>query len=258
MPGCAWRLTFIFALVSAAPAGAQVARRLAGAGSPADARVETPAIPDPVARSLNADAQTEYDLGHYRKALETYEGLFKVRPLPSLLFNIAQCHRKLGELREAANTYRSYLVYAEPGSAEMLKAKELLAQVEDALKQSETAAKSPPNETLRPQAEHPTTRTLVAALPRTEVFTQPPAPPAPSPPRSRTRSYVVAGGGLAALAAGVVFGLRSRGAASDLSNSNHSSTEVTSLRSTGRTSAIVADVFFLAALGCGATAVILW
>src|SRR4051812_8016102 len=54
------------------------------------------------ARQVNNEAQVEYELGHFQRSLELYEKAYKLRPIPGLLFNVAQCHRKLGQLKEAA------------------------------------------------------------------------------------------------------------------------------------------------------------
>ena len=228
----------------------------------------------PDARALNSEAQTEYDLGHYRKALDLYESLYKLRPLPALLFNIAQCHRKLGELKEAANTYRSFIVYAEPGSGEMRKAQELLAQVELALSQGESATKVAPNETFQsttPRERPPAPPVILVTAPPTPPPAAAAAPPAPAPApavvvsapqkpavRSHTTSYVLGGIGVAALAGGSVLGLVSMSAGNELSSGPHSRAEVDSLSSTKSGGAKAADVLFVVALGLGVGAVLAW
>jgi len=50
-----------------------------------------------------------YELAHYREALAEYDAAYMAVPDPAYLFNIAQCHRKMGHDKEAADFYKSYL-----------------------------------------------------------------------------------------------------------------------------------------------------
>jgi len=50
-----------------------------------------------------------YQLGHYQDALGEFEAAYMGVPDPAFLFNIAQCHRKMGHDKEAIGFYRSYL-----------------------------------------------------------------------------------------------------------------------------------------------------
>lgn len=50
-----------------------------------------------------------YELGHYQEALTEYEAAYMEVPDPAFLFNIGQCHRKMGHDKEAARFYKSYL-----------------------------------------------------------------------------------------------------------------------------------------------------
>ena len=71
------------------------------------------AQPDPaveLARSLYEKGQRQYDLGHFADARQLFESAYEAKAAPALLFNIAQCHRKLGHYQEAINMYQSYLV----------------------------------------------------------------------------------------------------------------------------------------------------
>lgn len=54
-------------------------------------------------------AKKHYALGKYDKALEEFMAAYYAKEDPSLLFNIAQCHRKLGEDEQALDRYRAYL-----------------------------------------------------------------------------------------------------------------------------------------------------
>ncbi|MBS2025130.1 MAG: tetratricopeptide repeat protein [Deltaproteobacteria bacterium] len=99
---------------------------------------------DAAARAAYAKGQTEYNLGNYDGALKMFEEAYRLKPVPPLLFNIAQCHRNNGDLQKAANTYRSFIRNANPTDKNLGLAKELLAQVEDALKKQSAAQSAKP------------------------------------------------------------------------------------------------------------------
>ena len=50
-----------------------------------------------------------FALGRFDDALAQYEKAFDAKPLPGFLFNIAQCHRNLGNIDQAIFSYRKYL-----------------------------------------------------------------------------------------------------------------------------------------------------
>ena len=50
-----------------------------------------------------------YNLGRFSEALSEYEAAYLTVQDPPFLFNIAQCHRKMGKNKEALESYRSYL-----------------------------------------------------------------------------------------------------------------------------------------------------
>ena len=50
-----------------------------------------------------------YELGHYQEALVEYEAAYMEVPDPAFLYNIGQCHRKMGNAKEAISFYKSYL-----------------------------------------------------------------------------------------------------------------------------------------------------
>jgi hypothetical protein len=62
------------------------------------------------AKALFAEGNESYNLGEFDKALERYKLAYRVKPLPAFQFNIAQCHRKLGQHQEAIAMYQAYLI----------------------------------------------------------------------------------------------------------------------------------------------------
>lgn len=50
-----------------------------------------------------------FQLGRYQEALKEYEAAYLTVPHPVLLFNIGQCHNKLGNKEAAVRSYKAYL-----------------------------------------------------------------------------------------------------------------------------------------------------
>ncbi len=242
------------------------------------------------ARALFVDGQAEYNLGHFGKALEKYEAAYKIKAVPALLFNIAQCHRQLGDMREAATTYKGYLRTANEKDPNRSKAEALLAEVESAIatqaqaqgarplgsvpdaeggkQAAATDHDGPPQ--IEASAEEKATASAAAATGASAPLAandQPPAGEAthavpaaalettavpPQKSSGRTWTWVAAGGTAAALAGGVLFGLKSKSAASDLQGSHHPSSQVDKLQSDASSSAGKANLLFAVGVGLAA------
>jgi tetratricopeptide (TPR) repeat protein len=50
-----------------------------------------------------------YDLGRYTDANAEFERAYLIEQDPALLYNMGQCHRKLGNADEAVHFFRTYL-----------------------------------------------------------------------------------------------------------------------------------------------------
>jgi hypothetical protein len=68
------------------------------------------AITTDKAKALFAEANQHYSLGEFDQAMTSYSLAYRLKPLPAFLFNIAQCHRKLGHYKDAIAMYQNYLV----------------------------------------------------------------------------------------------------------------------------------------------------
>ncbi len=62
------------------------------------------------AKALFAEGNQHYSLGEFDRAMASYSLAYRLKPLPAFLFNIAQCHRKLGHFTDAIAMYQNYLV----------------------------------------------------------------------------------------------------------------------------------------------------
>jgi tetratricopeptide (TPR) repeat protein len=65
------------------------------------------------ARRQFTAAQESFDQGDYAEALVQYQEVYDAIKSPLLLFNIAQCHRNLGQWPEAAALFRRFLREAD-------------------------------------------------------------------------------------------------------------------------------------------------
>lgn len=62
-----------------------------------------------IARKAFEEGTRRYNLGEYDAALESFKNAYLHVEDPAFLFNIAQCHRALGQKEEALKLYRSFL-----------------------------------------------------------------------------------------------------------------------------------------------------
>jgi len=84
------------------------------------------------AKALFAQGNQHYNLGELAQALELYKRAYQITPLAEFLFNIAQCHRKLGQHQDAITMYQSYLVKI-PDAANKALVEDLIAESKAAL-----------------------------------------------------------------------------------------------------------------------------
>ncbi len=73
--------------------------------------VERKPAPDPVvaAKARSKQGTNYYNLNRFKDALAEYEAAYLAVPDSALLYNIAQCHNKLGNRKEALGFYKTYL-----------------------------------------------------------------------------------------------------------------------------------------------------
>ncbi len=73
---------------------------------PARAVAQTSSLEEAKARFKQG--QTHYNLDEWKEAATKFKEAYRLHPDPIFLFNIAQCHRMLGEPHEALSFYRKY------------------------------------------------------------------------------------------------------------------------------------------------------
>jgi hypothetical protein len=97
------------------------------------------------AKAIVDDAVSQYNLGHYAESAGLFEKAYQLDPAPILLFNIGQCHRRLGNNDLALFFYRRYLEQAPPDAADRANVIQRVADLERTVReQAELKDKPPP------------------------------------------------------------------------------------------------------------------
>lgn len=199
-----------------------------------------------VARQYVEAGQAAQDSHDYDTAITFYQKAFQLVPHPTLIFDIAQCHRLAGRLDPALSLYRRYLTEASTGP-EAQTARELIAEIEAAkaaeARKADPAGAEPARHAeagrpamaarkpdASPMADDPrkpdAAPTASPPLPVSAPPTQPEAFASPSrvdtgaasPGRTMRIAGVATGGaGLLAIAIGTGYGLRAHSISDQLS-----------------------------------------
>jgi tetratricopeptide (TPR) repeat protein len=133
------------------------------------------------ARAHYEQAVAHYNLDEYAPALAEFREAYRIKPDPSFLFNIAQCHRRLGQNEAALDYYRKYLrnLPDAPNRADVerivaeLHAKEAAPQPDAPPAPAPIVVPPPTAPAPPPQLEAPT------SAPDAALIAMPPPPPPP-------------------------------------------------------------------------------
>jgi tetratricopeptide (TPR) repeat protein len=129
------------------------------------------------ARAHSQEGDSYYKLEKYANAITEYEQAYLAKPDPSFLYNIAQCHRLMGQGPEAIKFYRRFLKDA-PTAPNRAVAEKHIRDLEDA----SSGMKQPPA-----PVPPPVTSTRPAPIaPAPVSVIPPPSPPSTSLPSSST------------------------------------------------------------------------
>ena len=103
----------------------------------AAAALLTYGLPPRTARADAAQARMHFDRGRtyfeideYRKAIEEFKAAHVERADPAFLYNIAECYRHLGEMRDALVYYRRFLSLAPPGDRTRITVEKRIADLQ--------------------------------------------------------------------------------------------------------------------------------
>ncbi len=128
------------------------------------------------ARQHYANGTKQYDMGHWDEAIVEFEKAYDLRPDPSFLYNLAQAHRRKGDLKRALDLYKNFAIKLPKGS-QRDEVEEKIAAVQ---KQIEEAA-AKPAAPAAPEMTPPPASPPPAGMPTTPPPATPAAPLAPSP-----------------------------------------------------------------------------
>ena len=175
--------------------------------APASAGADDSALAQ--AREHFTRGETHYRLGHFKDALARYQAAYKLAKRPRLLFNMAQCHRHLGQAKMALFYYKLFRddwKWKFPGTVppNQQEVQEHIDRLERELRsQPESAPTRPASQ---PAPVKPASQPAPVKAPATAPLPQ--TTPAIDAPPSRLRrpwAWVSGGVGIAAMAAGVAL-----------------------------------------------------
>ena len=120
-----------------------------------------------LARESYREGSRLYDLADWKNALESFRKAYFNYEEPGLLFNIAQCHRQLGNTTEALRFYRTFLrkVSNPPNEEEV---KKLIAQLEATIEREKAVKAAPPAGTTGPDGTSSEPKHVTAPEPKPE------------------------------------------------------------------------------------------
>ena len=134
------------------------------------------------ARQHVARAKVHYDLGEFKEAADEYIIVYRLRPLPALLFNIAQAYRQGGMYDKARQFYKTYLREA-PDLKNKAMIEQAIREMDDLLTKERKTKDGPP----RGLKTEP-----VADASRADAPLPLPAKPEPKSPEAVAKPDVVA------------------------------------------------------------------
>jgi Tfp pilus assembly protein PilF len=222
-----------------------------------------------VAKSHSQRGTRLYQVGDYRQALEEFKAAHLAKPDPAFLYNIAQCHRQLGEDEQAITLYKRFLA-ASPNAPNRAALEKRIAEMaaELASRKDKAGALATPRPTDAPAraaglgATVPSGSLLDAASPASsgavpEITAG--AVPAPKPAGSSLPYLRWVGSGLtlALVSGAIVSGLSASSKFSDLQKScgatsaGCSAGEIDSLKSRALMTNILWGAAGVAAVGTG-------
>lgn len=177
------------------------------------------------AKSHYATATRLYEIREYEKALAEYKAAYVALPDPAFLFNIGQCHRKLGQNQEALNFFQQYLKKAAPDDPNRAQVEARIRDLEAEEKQKPPAAAPSQPAPATPIATTPPSATFPAQPATDTVAARPTHPPPSEEASSHGRGLRVSGiaagaAGVASIATAVYFYTRARHYSDKVSNAD--------------------------------------
>jgi tetratricopeptide (TPR) repeat protein len=208
-----------------------------------------------------------YDIREYDKALVEYKSAYLAQPDPAFLFNIGQCHRKLGQNQQALNFFQEYLKKASPDdpnrSQVEARVRDIEAEAKLKAEEAQAAAAATPAPAPAPEVVPPAptpATAAVAAAPTAPAASVEQAVPASATPAGSGRGLRIAGiacgaAGLASVGIGIYYYTRARSLSDSVTNSQ---TPKASDDQAGRDAQTMQWVFYGIGAGALATGTVLY
>jgi len=148
------------------------------------------------ARTHFQAGQALYNLGNFNDAIREFSAGYQLAPRPQFLINLGQSYRKLGELEQARDMYRKFLVETDPKDPARTQVEPLLHDIEQQILTQPPKPKPQP----KPVVVEPTANPLVVAV----------VPPRPQKSFARRHWWIFPVGAvvLAGAAVGIYFGVK--------------------------------------------------
>src|SRR3954470_22575988 len=154
---------------------ALVSLALAGVARAQESAEDTKKLDE--ARQHAASAKVHYDLGEFKEAADEYIIVYRLRPIPALLFNIAQAYRQGGMYDKARQFYRSYL-RASPDAKNRGSIEQSIKEMDELLAKEKKTRDAPPMGVKEPAEAR------LPLIPEKPGSKPPPMPFAPGPEKA--------------------------------------------------------------------------
>ena len=96
------------------------------------------------ARQHVARAKVHYDLGEFKEAADEYIQVYRLRPIPAILFNVAQAYRQGGIYDKARQFYKAYL-RESPDAKNKAMIEQSIREMDEMMAKEKRAKEKPPN-----------------------------------------------------------------------------------------------------------------
>jgi tetratricopeptide (TPR) repeat protein len=163
----------------AAAIGALVVAVLLSGG----ARAATPEA-EKDARTHFQAGEARFKAGAFDEALAEYQKGYDAKPLPGFLVNIAQCQRRLGDLKRARATYQKFIIVS-PDSPLVPQVRSMIAEIDGLLEKEEEKPTAEPDADAKPAVAASPSAPAVAAPVLVAAAPAPAPATPPEPPRHR-------------------------------------------------------------------------
>jgi len=131
------------------------------------------------ARAHFQAGEAHFKASAFDEALAEYQQGYDAKPLPGFLVNIAQCQRRLGDLKKARSTYQKFVLVA-PDSPLVPQVRSMIAEIDGLLEKEPEKSAAEPDADAKPAVAMP-----APAAPVLVASASAPAPAASTEPRRR-------------------------------------------------------------------------